>query len=78
MIGHTLGISQKYNDAAKILNIQNDTFAFITNLDGFSCISGSPVFDHTSQKIIGIFVRGTGTNYTEDIKTDVIIGQSLT
>lgn len=68
MIGHPLGLPQKYTDDASILKLQNNSFSFKTDLDSFSSNSGSPVFDQQSNKIIGILVRGVGSNFTLDNK----------
>jgi hypothetical protein len=68
MLGYPLGIPLKYTLNATILNLNYESLAYRTNLDAFSCNSGSPVFDASTQKIIGVLVRGTGVNYSYDEK----------
>lgn len=68
MLGFPLGIAQKLSDNAFVLGSNWEQFSFRANLDGFSCNSGSPVFDEKTNSIIGVFVRGTGVNYYEDPK----------
>jgi hypothetical protein len=63
MIGHPLGIPLKVtgNEKTIIRSTEDDqsghTF-WITNLDGFTGNSGSPVFREEDQSLVGIFVNG--------------------
>jgi hypothetical protein len=62
MIGHPLGIPQKFTDDAEILESQPSKVSFRHNLETFSVNSGGPIFDALTGDQIGVLVRGTGTN----------------
>lgn len=66
MLGFPSGLPMKVTNNAKILKIF-DLF-FQANLDAFSVNSGSPVLSETSDKVIGILVRGT-TDYIHQDKS---------
>lgn len=59
VIGHPSGIPLKVTDSGTILN-QSSLYSFQTDLDEFRGNSGSPVFDATTQKVIGIVSMGQG------------------
>lgn len=63
MLGHPLGVSQKYTGPNIIRSLNRETLSFRTELDSFSVNSGSPIFDHYSHEIIGVLSRGTGSNF---------------
>ncbi|MAZ47514.1 MAG: hypothetical protein CME65_03060 [Halobacteriovoraceae bacterium] len=63
MLGHPLGVSQKYTGPNIIRSLSLPTLSFRTELDSFSVNSGSPVFDHHTNEIIGVLSRGTGANF---------------
>jgi len=65
IIGYPMGLPLKYAEGGEITkNMQNKENSFRTDLDIFSVNSGSPIFDRSSNEIIGVLVRGTGTNYS--------------
>lgn len=66
MIGHPLGIPQKFTDHAEVLESQPEKVSFRHNLETFSVNSGGPIFDALSGEQVGVLVRGTGTNTTLD------------
>lgn len=62
MIGHPLGIPQKFTDNAEVLKSQPEKVSFHHNLETFSVNSGGPIFDALSGEQVGVLVRGTGAN----------------
>jgi len=57
VIGHPSGIPLKVTDSGTVVSSQSPNY-FETNLDEFRGNSGSPVFDATSGKVIGIVSSG--------------------
>lgn len=57
MIGYPMGIPQKISLNANIEDNSKSSY-FYTSLDSFQGNSGSPVFDFTTNKVIGILVSG--------------------
>ncbi|WP_170134759.1 trypsin-like serine peptidase [Marinirhabdus gelatinilytica] len=70
MIGHPLGLPKKLTLKASINKADHPQY-FLTTLDSFAGNSGSPVFDKTTHKVIGVMVSGeldfifNGTCYKE-------------
>jgi V8-like Glu-specific endopeptidase len=62
-LGYPLGVPQKLTPNGVILDRESSPNSFKHNLDTFSVNSGSPIFDEASNEIIGVHVRGTGSNY---------------
>ena len=58
-IGYPYGIPMKLANNAVITQYRAKINSFKNNLDIFSVNSGSPVFDESTKKIIGVIVRGT-------------------
>jgi V8-like Glu-specific endopeptidase len=65
MIGHPLGIFQKYVDGGEILKVEKERLSFKHNLDTFSVNSGGPIFNPETKKQVGVLVRGTSPNQTK-------------
>lgn len=63
MIGHPLGIFQKFVDNGEVLKVNEANLSFRHNLDSFSVNSGGPIFDSYSMDQVGVLVRGTGGNF---------------
>jgi V8-like Glu-specific endopeptidase len=64
VLGYPLGIPQKFADDGYITKIGRESKnSFRHNLDTFSCNSGSGIISAISNKIVGVHVRGTGSNY---------------
>lgn len=70
MIGHPDGIPMKYTSGAQFRRYSDTTNRLYTDLDAFSGNSGSPVFDDTTGKAVGILVSGT-TDYNENKTTKI-------
>jgi hypothetical protein len=62
MLGYPLGIPLKMTDGSTLLAHNAPERAFRHELDAFSVNSGSPIFNAETMEIIGVHVRGTGTN----------------
>ncbi len=57
VIGHPIGLPQKYADDAQVRDNRKEEF-FIANLDTYGGNSGSPVFNSKNHQVEGILVRG--------------------
>lgn len=68
ILGYPLGLPLKYQPNGEVLSTDNKTNSFRHQLDTFSVNSGSAVFNANTKEIVGIHVRGTGSNYQEDIE----------
>lgn len=70
MLGFPFGLPMKYTDNGFVTketgNFGDAKDSFTSDLDSFSVNSGSSVFDKETNKIIGVLVRGTGSNYEYD------------
>jgi V8-like Glu-specific endopeptidase len=64
VVGYPSGIPLKYAPGA-IVRDNSDPNFFVTNLDTFGGNSGSGVYDETSNRLIGVLVRGE-TDYVAD------------
>lgn len=62
ILGYPLGTPLKYVDGSDVTAMNHKDFAFRHELDTFSVNSGSPIFDARTLQIVGVHVRGTGTN----------------
>jgi V8-like Glu-specific endopeptidase len=64
VMGYPLGIPQKYASDGFVTKMERkENNSFTHNLDTFSCNSGSGVISAKTHKIVGVHVRGTGSNY---------------
>ena len=64
VIGFPSGIPVKYAPGAAVRDNSDSNF-FVANLDTFGGNSGSGVYDETSNRLIGVLVRGE-TDYVQD------------
>lgn len=69
VLGYPLGVPQKKAEDGRIGSINNKTNSFRHDLDTFSCNSGSGIINLNTLEVIGVHVRGTGTNYKKYGKT---------
>lgn len=60
MLGHPSGLPIKYTYGASVREFKSESFS--ADLDAFAGNSGSPVFSKTTQKVVGILIRG-GKDY---------------
>ena len=61
MLGHPSGLPMKYTDSGQVMEtgpVGGDPQRFQAKIDAFAGNSGSPVFNATTQKVIGILVAG--------------------
>ena len=65
VLGYPLGIPQKKTDDGRINSINKSTNSFRHDLDTFSCNSGSGILNLDTLEVIGVHVRGTGTNFNK-------------
>lgn len=65
VLGYPLGIPLKLTPNGFIDNKKASKNSFRHDLDTFSVNSGSPVFDRETIEIIGVHVRGTGSNFSQ-------------
>ena len=68
VIGYPSGIPLKYAPGAAVRDNSDPNF-FVANLDTFGGNSGSGVYDETSNRLVGILVRGE-TDYVLDQQKD--------
>lgn len=68
MIGYPLGIYQKLVTSGQVLKTKFEDVSFSNNLDSFSVNSGGPIFDKNTGEQVGVLVRGTASNWTENIE----------
>jgi len=57
-IGYPIGLPAKYAPNAKVRHAPTTSAYFVTNMDGYDGNSGSPVFDASSHRVLGVHVRG--------------------
>lgn len=57
ILGHPTGLPIKYAPNAEVL--KDESTYFRANLDAYGGNSGSPVFDETTNQVVGILVRGS-------------------
>lgn len=65
MLGHPSGLPMKYTYDAQVRPGRSSYME--TDLDAFHGNSGSPVFDETTQKVVGILVRGQPIDYSSRV-----------
>jgi len=58
-LGFPRGVFMKAADHGQVLALDSGAVSFRTNLDTFSGNSGSPIFDDTTGKVIGILISGS-------------------
>ena len=58
MLGHPIGLPLKYVEGAVAKPTDDPNNSFEAEIDAFGGNSGSPVFNSTTNKVIGILVRG--------------------
>jgi len=58
-LGFPRGVFMKATDHGQVLALDSGNASFRTNLDTFSGNSGSPIFDDTTGKVIGILISGS-------------------
>ncbi len=63
-IGHPKGLPQKFAGNARIR--ESRPKYFICNLDTYSGNSGSPVFDSSTHKVVGMLVNGDGKDFVKN------------
>lgn len=63
VLGYPLGVSQKLTSDSEIIATLDQPNSFRHHLDTFSVNSGSAIFDASTNEIIGVHVRGTGSNF---------------
>lgn len=66
MIGYPLGIFQKWVDFGEVTHVEPERMSFKHTLDTFSVNSGGPIFDGHTGEQVGVLVRGTGGNLSDD------------
>jgi V8-like Glu-specific endopeptidase len=64
LFGYPLGSPLKLSSNGEITGHTHDS-SFSHNLDAFSVNSGSPIFNADTHKIIGVHVRGLGSNTSQ-------------
>lgn len=65
LLGYPLGTPLKLSTNGTIIESGSNTLSFKHNLDCFSVNSGSPIFNANTYEIIGVNVRGLGSNYSK-------------
>jgi len=79
--GYPRGLPLKFVDDGKIRKEQPGHNYFVSSIDSFRGNSGSPVFDHSSKKLIGILVRGDEDfvdDYTNCAESECAVGGTCT